>query len=336
MLNQVDIIGPYPPPIGGISIHLARIEKLLIEFSVPYKIYNHGSYQSGNIVATNKSLLWYIKYLFLPKGKVVHFHNFFKFQFYYYFLFGIFFPNRLIITIHGEHILNSNILNQNILLFLLKQTRYLKLILVSKSFSEYLNGINIDNVFLPAYVPPTGVKPTALQPVDNKLFFMFSMWKVDKHTASKIYNIDLAFSLLQEIKSNFQMLFLIGTKADSDLGYLENSIEKHNLKNNITIYFDEQLTDYINNCKFMIRCNHEDGYGVSLQESMDLGVPAIASDVCARPSGTVLFKSNDLTDLLDKVNLVINTDIQSILSSSSKPSYHLDLLNLYQTHLASK
>ena len=96
---------------------------------------------------------------------------------------------------------------------------------------------------------------------------------------------------------------MIGNKIDSDLEYLNNLIMKYGIRDDIEIIFEENLIDYVQNCEFILRPNLSDGYGVSLQEAMDLGVPGIASDVCERPKGTVVFRSNNIEDLSKKLIL---------------------------------
>ena len=58
----------------------------------------------------------------------------------------------------------------------------------------------------------------------------------------------------------------------------------------------------------MIRPTYSDGYGISIAESLYFGCPAIASNVCLRPKGTILFKNRDLDDLATKAMLVLKND----------------------------
>ena len=51
----------------------------------------------------------------------------------------------------------------------------------------------------------------------------------------------------------------------------------------------------------MLRPTYIDGYGVSIEEAIFFGSPAIASDVCERPKGTILFKNRNIDDLYSKI-----------------------------------
>src|SRR5690606_10060978 len=167
-------------------------------------------------------------------------------------------------------------------------TKRLTLISVSKNLKEFLDSKGIATIFLPAYVPPIVINEKTIN--SNREVFLFSVWKFNKKLATEIYNVPLAFDFLKRNKSRFTMLFMIGNERDSDKELLKNMIEKYSVKNDIEVIYNENLIDYIKQCKFLLRPNLSDGYGVSIQEAMDLGVPAVASDVCERPMGAVLFK----------------------------------------------
>src|SRR5690606_23935188 len=107
-------------------------------------------------------------------------------------------------------------------------------------------------------------------------------------------------------------------------------IDNYNIKDSIEILFDENLVDYVHNCNFMVRPNLTDGYGVSIQESLDIGVPAIASDVCVRPKGTILFKNNSLEDLNEKVDYILKTPKDKILMKAENLNFHIRLISIYK------
>jgi len=163
--------------------------------------------------------------------------------------------------------------------------------------------------------------------------FLFSVWKFNKKLAHEIYNVPIAFEYLRRNKDKYSMLFMIGNKSNSDLLYLEQLIEDYDIKDSVNLIFDENLIDYVNNCVFLLRPNVSDGYGVSLQEALDLGVPAIASDVCERPKGAILFKNNDIDDLSQKIESAMSTPVNVIVKQKETLTYHIQLINLYQSFL---
>ena len=330
MDKKLDIFGPYPPPMGGISIHIFRMESFLRKEGIPYKIYNHGSFSDSNVIATNKSPLWYVKYLFSKKAPVLHFHHFLKFHYLYFLIFGFCSKTKLIVTIHGEDMLYYNRATQWLIIWALRNTKFAELISVSSKLSIFLNQKGIHNLLLPAYVPPARLNFQRLEKVAGKDYFLYSIWEINRGIAISIYNMELAFKLLDRRRENYHMLFLVGSKQGSDMEYLFFLIDKYQVSDSLTIIFEKQLTDYLSNCKFLVRTNNEDGYGVSLQEALDLRIPAIASDVCVRPKGTILFEKGNIDDLCEKVD---NIEKYWMEDEIVAPNYHTQLLEIYKKTL---
>ncbi len=331
--KKLAIFGPYPPPLGGISVHIERISKYLNKGNIPYTIFNYGHYENQKIIATKKSPWFYIKFLFEKSFKLIHFHNNISLEFLYYFVFALFNKTPLIITIHAESLLHYNAVIRNLFLFFIKHTRNAKIISVSENIYELLKKENVDVVFLPAYVPPTSINFKKIE-CKNRDYFLFSVWRLTKNEAENVYNVPLAFNFLRKNRERFQMLFMIGSKESSDLNYLENLLKEYAVQENVLVVFNENIIDYVGNCSFLLRTNLQDAYGISLQEAMDLGVPAIGSNVCLRPKGTVLFENNNLKDLEEKVNYVIDSDKNDLLKEKEDLTYHLQLIDLYRQYLS--
>ncbi|WP_299244503.1 glycosyltransferase [uncultured Aquimarina sp.] len=327
MNKTLGIFGPFPPPLGGISVHIKRIKPFLDKEGIDYTIYNHGNHKEERVVATNKSPLFYLKLLFSKQYSLFHFHQFFFFHFFYYMIFSFLRREKIIVTIHSERILGYNKIIKSLVLFVLTRTRRLQLISVSKNLNDYLNENKIKSIFLPAYVPPIFVKEKKIE--SKKKLFLFSVWKFNQKLANEIYNVPLAFEYLRRNKDDFTMLFMIGSESNSDLIYLKQILEKYDVSESVEVIFDENLVDYVKNCEFIIRPNLSDGYGVSIQEAMDLGVPAIASNVCERPKGAVLFKNDDIEDLSRSITYVMNTERETILEKKDSLTYHKELIEIY-------
>jgi glycosyltransferase involved in cell wall biosynthesis len=329
-MKILDIVGPYPPPIGGISVHISRMEVFLKNEGIPYRIFNHGFLTTKEVIATNKSYFWYLKYLFTQKGTLVHFHQFNVLHYFYYFVFSRISSSKLIVTIHEENLLYYNSLLRKIVIHFLRNTNFTALISVSSNLSDFLNQCGIPNIWLPAYVPPSQFERILVQPKDTRAYFLYSVWKFERTISKTIYNIDLAFQFCKLVKGKYQMLLLIGTEEESDKNYLTDMLRYYDIADSVTVIFEAELVSYLNNCKFLLRVNKVDGYGISLQEALDLGIPAIATDVCIRPRGCILFRNDDIDDLMDKVN---NLDKYWNRSEVASPDYHLQLIELYKKHL---
>lgn len=330
--SKIAIFGPFPPPLGGISVHIERISKFLKSYGIPFTIFNYGYKSFENVIATNKSPWFYLKFLFEKRFKLVHFHNNLSLEFLYYFVFSLLNRTPVLISIHAESILHVNSFIKNFYLFFIKHTQNARYISVSENIYNLLRQEKLDVIFLPAYVPPTSVnlKETLY---DTRFQFLFSVWRLTETEAKNVYNVPLAFEFLQNNKDRFKMVFMIGSRESSDLNYLQRLLSEYNLSDDVEVIFNENIVDYIHNCRFILRTNIADAYGISLQEAMDLGVPAIGSDVCLRPKGTVLFENNNLEDLTEKINYIITTEKEILLKEKEDLNYHVKLLDLYKSYL---
>lgn len=57
----------------------------------------------------------------------------------------------------------------------------------------------------------------------------------------------------------------------------------------------------LGSCDVFVRPTTHDGDSLSVREALALGVPCVASDVCARPEGTYVFRSGQVEELVAKV-----------------------------------
>ncbi len=332
MNKKLAIYGPYPPPIGGVSVHIKRMVPYLDEANIDYTIFNFGFKNTKNVVATKKSIFWYPKIFLSKKYELFHFHQIFFFEYFFYFLFSFVYGRKIILSIHAERVLFYSSIKKKIVLFLLKNTQKLQVVSVSKNLDDFFISKNINSVFLPAYVPPSSISCEIIEK-DNRTYFLFSVWKLTKKLSEETYNIPLAFQFLKNHKDKFKMILMIGSEGISDLDYLRKLINEYSIENDVEIIFDKNLVDYLQNGSFLLKTNKVDGYGVALQEAMDLGIPAIATDVCIRPKGTVLFKDNDINDLTNKINDTLNKPTQDILKDKEDLKYHLKLIEIYKQSL---
>jgi len=330
--NKIAIFGPYPPPLGGISVHIQRMQNFLKEAKIEHTIFNHSMHEELDVISTKKNPFWYLRFLLMKEYSLFHFHQFFNFHFWYYYLFLKLNKTPFIISIHSERLLDDTRKLNKVNFWFLKRLKNVNVISVSKSLHERLLTLNLKSTYLPAYVKPTAIKRKNIEK-DGRILFLFSTWKIDKKLSEDIYNVPLIFRFLKNNKQKFKMLFMIGNKDGSDLKYLNKLIDEFKLLDDVYLLFNESLIDYIHNCEFLVRTNKSDGYGVSLQESMDLGVPAIASNVCQRPKGTVLFEDNDIDDLSNSIFKTINTNRDILLSKKEELNYHLELIELYNSFL---
>lgn len=314
--------------IGGVSTHVNRLIPRLKNEKIPYIISSYPESKS-KYLETLKKIWWSVKFIFKRNDNIVHFHKSFGFpQYIYWYLYSWINSDKVIITLHNSSLLSYSRFKLKIVLKLLRGTKYLKLIVVSDRVYDLLQDQDISCDYIPSYIPPNSFKKVNIKS-DRKLF-MYSVFIGNKANLFKTYGFDVALKLLKEYSSEFKMLFLVGDKERSDVEFIEQIINKERLKNDIQIIYNENLVSYIENCEFLLRPNRIDGYGISLQEALDLNVIAVGSAVCQRPKGTIIYKDfDDLIRIVNKIQNLSNSKKVEILKQKKKSDYSVKLVEIY-------
>lgn len=311
-------------------MHIARMIPFLQTHSIPYIVYDQYGTASDSlkIIPTHKSRLWWLLYLFKRRPKVVHFHAFSVLVIYYSFFYSLFSKTKVVVSIHDENILNRSYLYRIGALFLIKKSPNTLFICVSRRISEYLKSHSIRQVlYIPAYVPPAVVeKKHVKHALSPKIFF--NAWRLNA-SSSGIYGFDLLLELAMQFRSAVFYVF-VGDRSSGD--FVLQAARDGELTN-VECLVAEDLVDYLSDADVFLRLNREDGYGVSVKEALDLGIPVIASDVCSRAEGAILFESGSLASLTTKVEQLIKNNYVFDRSRIKKTFYHLELVDIYQSLL---
>jgi glycosyltransferase involved in cell wall biosynthesis len=88
----------------------------------------------------------------------------------------------------------------------------------------------------------------------------------------------------------------------------------------------EHALGLLSRCDVFIRPTTHDGDSISVREALALGVPCVASGVCARPEGTYLFRGGHAQDLALRVRQALAEGPAEVVSPDVGPV----LLRLYE------
>ena len=302
----------------------------LQKYSVPYVLYDQYGTESDilKIVPIHKSKLWWLLYFFKRRPLAVHFHAFSVLVICYAFFYSLFSKVKVVVTIHDENILNRGCLFRIFALLVLRSSSNNIFVCVSLRLSKFLKMNSVRQVLhIPAYVPPVGFNKKHVK-YDGSTKIFFNAWRLDE-SSSDIYGFDLLLELAMQKKSAMFYIF-VGDQCSGD--FVLQAVRNRSL-DNIECLVAENLVDYLSDADIFLRLNREDGYGVSVKEALDLGIPAIASDVCNRPEGAILFESGSLADLTTKVEQLIANNYVFDRSKIQTTLYHLELIEIYKSLL---
>ena len=304
-------IGPLPPPLGGISVYLYRLQKL--------KSDDHY------VDSTTLDKIGFLKLLCQNKEEVVlHDNNLRKLvaAFFFSILVGL----RYSFVVHGAGIYRKK---KAISCFLLRKSlqRASSIQFVSKSlqdrmkdlFPEVVEHSFVQHAFLP---PPLEdeKKISDTYPHEISVFlechspclvanaFKLVFWE----DGNDVYGLDMCVELIRRLKLKYPRIGLVFALAD-DTGESDYfaKIKERILtdKLNEHIYFmtgQRELWPLFRKADLMVRPTCTDGYGISIAEALYFDCPAIASDVCVRPEGTILFNNRDMEDFYEKASDILS------------------------------
>jgi glycosyltransferase involved in cell wall biosynthesis len=326
---KIGIVGPLPPPFGGISIHVQRIREKLLQQGTQVTIFNEAgtTHNPKENIHAITSLKWQFFQFFFGDYDILHFHALsVKLRI----LLG--FMRRIsgipvVLTIHGkslqQQLTDSSWLVKKLLLCSLHQLD--RIVCVRQDIKECLleQGIPAEKIaVIPAYVHPTSV--SSLLPDSIKSFMengqgpllVANGWiRFDQD--QELYGLSQLIKLsiyLKQQQIPARLIFcligkeLLSNKETELYNSLIQQITEGELKNHFLLYEEENLefTNLLTQAQLFLRPTTTDGFSVSLAEAIHLGVPSIASDCILRPEGTITYQTSNFDTLCETVEETLN------------------------------
>ncbi|MCP3103408.1 glycosyltransferase family 4 protein [Myxococcus sp. K15C18031901] len=148
------------------------------------------------------------------------------------------------------------------------------------------------------------------------------------HHPSPVYGRRVAFRAVRELAETWPdvglAVFGPGTDSETFLRDVRESGVARHLEVLGELEHGEALGLIQHSAAFLRPTTH-DGDSLSVREALALGVPCVASDVCARPEGTRVFRAGDSTALASAVREAVAAGLPRIQAPDAGPV----LLGLY-------
>ncbi len=321
---KIALVGIYPPPYGGRSIHIKRLNKRFEKDGVTCTVYeNSGVFKKENNVIIMKSMsTWLIDQLLHGIEDVIHCHNYSPKSLILFSLLSILKDKKIIFTLHSfRYSLKDFDLWSKFAFWLATRVR-VYFIAVSPEIKEKIVSLGVKSEYvevIPAFIPPAldemdvSWLPESLQNIRKKYKFLITAnaFRISFYNDYDLYGIDLSIELMKRLVDNgYRDIGFIYVIPDiGDYEYFEKMkklIEKYDLKK--YFHFHTEPVAYpavINLCDMFIRPTNTDGDALSIREALTLKKPTITSDVCKRPEGTILFEKRSVDSLYFKTIQVI-------------------------------
>jgi len=308
------IVGPCPPPLGGVSVHIDRLSKL-----VPAaKVFDTSV---GGVVKYLRLLMT----LLCDDVDVVHLHVLTLKVFSIVFFAKIFRGFSVVTTDHNSRLFAESGYLKNIILryFLGKVTtkfvvgKQIKATYLAKKIVGASNTVVCNSFIVPPAQEEANILATYPQEFNEFIsqhspVLTTSAYQVVFLDGVDLYGLDMCIDLLHRLKTPYQnaglIIFLADDEKHSDyLISLKDKIDSCSLQDDVIfISGQRELWPVYRQVDLMLRPTYSDGFGVSVAEAIHLGCPAIASDVCERAEGTQLFKNRDQEGFFRQARLILS------------------------------
>lgn len=355
-------VGPYPPPYGGVSVHIKRLhEKLLKEGIESHLICNRNWCQNNHVPLIFRRVvpLKYFSYFnrLLGPGRLintelVHYHD----------NWGIDAPvilglllrrKKMIITVHNQKQADEwpslNVF-QKFASKILIRSRNVFWIVVSEHIKGQLLDFGIPAAKItqiPAFISPesSDLLESAIPPhierfaAEHSPLLSVYGWRLTiDEIGTDIYGFDLSIELINELKSEYPGIGLIiclpQVRLSDYLAELKNRIDANGLQNMVIFQTDPMDEAWLlwRMSDLFIRPTSTDGDSVSVREALSFGIPVVASNASPRPEGVVLFEKGNLSAFVTAVRQALSQNRQhtnSVPRIEGNDSFPI-ILNLYK------
>jgi len=340
---KIDIVGSYPPPYGGISIHIKRLSDYLNEIGIKHKVYDTSAASGNdmllkkgeNVIPVTNPIQWALKYLYSCDADIVHLDaaDNWKLRIYMGLVIGLIRRKELIITINGNDISwpyaisclrkhDSSFIGNTITKLIISSHKLASLVICTNHDIKDLvlslgikpERINIISAFIPPLIKEvdiTRIPPDILDFIESHTpVISAGAFRISFYDDQDLYGIDMCIELCARLKSLYPKIgfvFCLPDIGDEDyFSRMKRDIRDKNIEDGflfITHPLDEVYTIWQKSDIF-VRPTVSDGDAVSLREALYLKTPSLASNVVPRPKGTILFKNRNMEDFVAQVKIV--------------------------------
>jgi len=307
---KILLVGPYPPPHGGVSVHVAEIERELISAGVPCKVLdsNRASHSSEFCAALGRYAL---------QGWTIHLHTNGHNRKSWLLALACGLAGKLgggcVLTLHSglapEYL--SPAFRWRRKFAALVSSLYTRVICVNTAIRDTLVSLNVAAERLdvaPAYIgslrPMASLDPalTLWMRHHQPLFSTALFFRPE-------YGFDLLLNGIVRLRGQHPSLGCMVMGSGEQRAQAESLVRAAGLGDHIRMLGDvdhETCLSLISQSDVFLRTTLQDGDSISVREAIAQGVPVVASRVGTRPAGAILFQPGDVSDMLAGIQQAID------------------------------
>jgi glycosyltransferase involved in cell wall biosynthesis len=363
---DVLLIGPYPPPLGGVSAHVKRLAAVLQARGLRIGVINHFRQRGENPLVVGElhrnPLLYRLAVSSWP-AHIVHYHHSRLSTLVAVSLATQYRSDRAyLITIHSHNLQRNLESRFGAVAWLTRWSlrRFDEVVAVSPEIARTLEAHLDDRPIMtvPAYLPPDEDDDRSRLPEDVSHFLrapgrtmVTSAYRITRSAARHDdYGLDTSvatFCRLAPRHPDLRLLIFLaqpprGRRAKRYLDALMNQLAREKLSDRAAICVGLNLTPAFASDVVYLRPSRVDGDAVSIREALDAGLQVVASDVVVRPRGVTVAPPTDVAAWCAAVERALaRPRSEAPFASHATPgrgdqtahAYAEELLQLYARHL---
>jgi len=324
-LNAVAILTGFPPPYGGVGVHVDRLIDIAMAEGVPYRVYDRlgKTIPERKITASGSTARAFLQLLITLKERVVHLHNNGIIALVVAISILSWRSKTVLLTIHSQKPMRNHEKACRLIRYLF-ETRLRKvnrIFAVSTEIADGLIGMGVpsDRVCVaPAFVPPSArhVDSSNLSK-EIRQFLKVRSPIIGSHAwfgyfidGVHVYSLDmialLAKHLVRQNPTVGIYTVISGTYDETHRRRILDLRKEEKLEENwMIIETPFHAAALYAKTDVFVRPTITDGDSISIRECLHLAIPVIASDAVDRPAGCILHESRNPDALIAAVDALL-------------------------------
>ncbi|MFC2050559.1 glycosyltransferase [Chloroflexota bacterium] len=322
---KIAILGPYPPPFGGISVHVQRLKERLEERGIHCLVYDYSGIHGKKdaVIVIRSKAMWFLGRLLRNADSIIHLCGYSPSALIALSLLAAVKREKVVVDTGGFLFGQERLALQHRLAFQIAARTGIYFIPESSRSRDIIVSLgikpeNVNGEIIPSFIPPrVGADDFTKLPDEIQSFInnhrpiiTSNAFRISFYNNEDLYGIDLCIDLCAKLKQthpDIGFVFCLPTIGDYDyFNKMMRRVKKKDIEE--TFLFVTEPCEYLavlTRSDIFVRSTNTDGDSVSLREALYFKIPSLASDAVPRPDGAVLFKNRDADDLTSKVKHIL-------------------------------
>jgi glycogen synthase len=329
---KVLLVGPYPPPHGGISIHVWNARAILRRQGVPCQVLNVDprAPESNEYIKISGGVGLAVHLArYCANGWTVHTHISGHTPKSWLIALASGIAAQMgaggILTIHSglcpEYLRNAASHRRR--LALLAALQFNRIVCVNEEIASTMIGIGVEArklEILPAFLPQGAAVPARI-PKDTEAWMRSHRPVLSTAlTFRPEYGFDVLARALKELKAKYPGLGCVVMGNGEDRAAVESRLKDDGLSAVVRLVGDvdhDLCLALMSRSDTFVRPTFRDGDSISVREAVALGVPVVASNVGTRPAEARLFEAGDTVGLCQQVEHALKSKKRRAAANSA-------------------